>query len=76
MTGPDETDDDIIVGSHIEIGRGATTCRPWRLAYQSPLDLDACAADAELVLSDRSADWAGAPFAPDGLRHVSWYERL
>jgi len=75
ITGPDESDPDVIVGSHIEIGR-STICRPWRLAYQSPDELDACAQGAGLVRRDRFSDWAGTAFGPDGVRHVSWYERI
>lgn len=75
VTGPDEHDPDVIVGSHIEIGR-STTCRPWRLTYQSPAELDTCADAANLVLRHRHNDWGGTTFGPDSLRHVSWYERI
>jgi SAM-dependent methyltransferase len=75
VTGPDEHDPEVIVGSHIEIGR-STTCRPWRLTYQSPAALDACADTANLVLRHRHNDWGGTAFGPASLRHVSWYERI
>ena len=74
VTGPDSTDSDVIIGSHIELA-ATTTCRPWRLTYQSPRELDACALAAGLVLRTRSSDWAGTPFAPAAHRHVSWYEK-
>ncbi len=75
VTGPDPADADVIVGSHIELGT-TTTCRPWRLAYQSPAELDRCAQEANLELCGRYGDWAGSEFDADGLRHVSWYERI
>ncbi len=74
ITGPDEANDDLIVGSHIELGR-SITCRPWRLCYQDPTQLDQLAAAAGLRLAERFGDWAGVMFDADGLRHVSWYER-
>lgn len=75
LTGPDATDADTIVGSHIELGRD-TTCRPWQLAYQSPGDLDASARRAGLVLRERCGDWFGNAFDADASRHVSWYKRF
>lgn len=74
LTGPDEVDDAVIVGSHIEIG-DTTTCRPWRVAYCSPRDLDALAHAAGLSLAERGADWHGSPFEADSLRQVTWYRR-
>lgn len=75
ITGPAEEDTDAIVGSHVEIGP-SVVCRPWRLLYQSPEQLDASGEAMGLVLCDRHNDWAGAQFDPDGHRHVSWYERI
>lgn len=75
ITGPDEHDTEVIVGSHIEIGT-SVVCRPWRLLYQSPHELDICGEAVGLVLHHRCNDWAGARFDPDGHRHVSWYERI
>ena len=72
LTGPDPLDPDIVVGSHIELG-SHTACRPWRLAYQTPDQLDRCAAQADLTLMRRAADWADAAFGDDSGRHVSWY---
>ena len=75
ITGPDEHDTEVIVGSHIEIGT-SVVCRPWRLLYQSPHELDICGEAVGLMLRHRCNDWAGARFDPDGHRHVSWYERI
>lgn len=75
ITGPDDQNRDAIVGSHVELG-SSVVCRPWRLFYQSPHELDACAEAVGLVLSERHSDWAGTTFDPDGHRHVSWYKRI
>ena len=47
--------------------------RPWHLRWSTPEQLDELAADAGLVLAERWADWAGAPFGPDSAAHVSRY---
>ena len=75
ITGPDEHNNDALVGSHVEIG-ASIVCRPWRLLYQSPPELDACGEAVGLVLRTRRNDWAGTSFDTDGHRHVSWYERI
>jgi len=74
VTGPDASDPDVIVGSHVELG-SKVVCRPWRLRYASPFDLDRCALDAGLVVSERTSDWADTAFDPAGHRHVTWYRR-
>lgn len=74
ITGPDPDEPDVIVGSHVELG-SPIVCRPWRLLYQSPCDLDTSATTAGMVLVERHSDWAGTPFEESGYRHVSWYER-
>jgi len=74
VTGPDAHDPDVIIGSHVELG-ATTTCRPWRLTYQSPSELDQCAGAAGLALRDRDGDWTGNTFDATGHRHVSWYEK-
>lgn len=78
ITGPDPSDPDnpdLIVGSHIELGAEEIVCRPWRLAYQSPDQLDAAACRAGLVPTSRFASWQGTSFDPAGARHVSWYAK-
>ncbi len=47
--------------------------RPWSIHYCTPVELDAMAAAAGLVLTDRWEDVGGAPFDPDSPRHVSVY---
>lgn len=74
LTGPDAHDPDVLVGSHIERGQ-QTTCRPWRVAYQTPADLDRSAATAGLELQRRASDWNDEPLDEDSRRHVSWYTR-
>lgn len=75
ITGPDPDQPDVIVGSHVELG-SPIVCRPWRLLYQSPQDLDTRATAAGMVLVERHSDWASTPFDESGYRHVSWYERI
>lgn len=75
VTGPDPDDEDVIIGSHVELGP-TITCRPWRLVYRSPASLDDIASAARLELRDRCGDWAGTPFGSGSTRHVSWYERI
>lgn len=72
--GPD--DGDVITGAHIELGPNGSRSRPWQLAYQSPGQIDVAAEIAGFVLEGRFTDWAGTPFDPDGVRHVSWYRRV
>ena len=74
ITGPDPTNADVIIGSHIELG-DVVTCRPWRVAYQSPEDLDGAAHGCGLALTERFANWNGDQFDPYGPRQVSWYRR-
>jgi SAM-dependent methyltransferase len=64
-----------IIGTHVEHSGPVTTCRPWRLAYQSPAQLDDTALAASLELADRRGDWQGGSFDGTGERHVSWYRR-
>ena len=47
--------------------------RPWRIRYLHPPQLDAMCAQSGLAPAHRWADWDGTPFAPDSVRHVSWY---
>ena len=75
ITGPDLDEPDVIVGSHVELG-SPIVCRPWRLFYQSPQELDASATAAGMVLLERYSDWLGTPFDDSGHRHVSWYKRI
>jgi len=74
VTGPDAHDPDVIVGSHIELGR-SIVCRPWRLRYASPQNLDQTARNAGLAMGERHQNWTGKPFDESGNRHVTWYER-
>lgn len=75
VTGPDPLRPDTIVGAHIELTATAATCRPWRVAYQTPQDLDAMAESAGLRLIDRHESWQAQQFDDDSDRHVSWYQR-
>lgn len=76
LSGPSAlADQAAIVGSHIELVGDRAICRPWRLAYHSPAELDAFARSAGLELAGRAGDWSGSPFDEDSDRHVSWYLR-
>ncbi len=55
---------------------GRTVQRPWQITYQSPLTLDALAAQAGLHLHARYASWHKAPFDDNAERHVSIYGNL
>ena len=76
VTRPDPDDPHLITGAHVELRPDGAHSRPWRLAYQSPHELDASAARAGLELVERHAGWGGEPFDPAGVRHLSWYRRL
>ena len=73
ITGPDPDNDDLLVGSHVEIG-SSTHCRAWRLCYRTPTELDVAAAAAGLRLDARYQNWQHDEFDPNGVRHVSWYK--
>jgi len=75
VTRPDPDAPHLITGAHIELRPDGSHSRPWRLAYQSPTELDASAARAGLEPVERFAGWAGEPFDPNGVRHVTWYRR-
>jgi len=50
--------------------------RRWAVHYLTPEQLDSYAADAGLVLVDRSEDGHGSVFTADSRRHISQYRRL
>lgn len=64
-----------ISGQHIEITEQGVRLRPWMVRYASPRELDAMAAAAGLVLTERHADWHGTPFQDASDHHVSVYRR-
>lgn len=72
---PDAAGGRRITGSHIEILPNQIVCRPWRLHYYSPAELDGLATTASFALSTRTADWGGTPYDESAPRHVSWYQR-
>lgn len=74
LTGPDPSAPGQIVGSHIELG-SVVACRPWRLAYRSPSEIDVLADRAGFDLVSRTHGWGEVTFEPDDDRHVSWYRR-
>jgi SAM-dependent methyltransferase len=57
---------------HLADGR-PVRLRPWSIHYCTTAELDAMAAAAGLVLTDRWEDVGGARFGPDSARHVSVY---
>ena len=57
---------------HLTDGR-PIRLRPWSIRYCTTGQLDAMAAAAGLVLTDRWEDVSGAPFRHDSPRHVSVY---
>lgn len=75
LTWQDPAESDVITGAHIELGPDGSRSRPWQLAYQSPDQIDSAAEAAGFKLEERCSDWAGTPFDPAGVRHVSWYRR-
>jgi len=66
-----------VTGQYVQLTEaGGVRLRPWYLHYLTPDQLDTLADGAGLVLQDRWADWAGAPFDPiDSPGHVSVYRR-
>lgn len=66
--------DQVTHGAHIEITETGTRLRPWRIRVATPDTLDALAADAGLVLTERWADTSGTPFVEgDSTHHLSVY---
>jgi SAM-dependent methyltransferase len=63
----------VVTGQHMELRDGTVRLRPWRVRYLTPEQLDALAAEAGLVLADRSSDWRGTAFDDDSDTHVSVY---
>jgi SAM-dependent methyltransferase len=64
-----------ITGQHVHVTESGIRLRPWHLRYATPEQLDEMAADAGLVLSERTAGWRGEPFTEDSDVHVSVYRR-
>jgi SAM-dependent methyltransferase len=64
-----------ITGQHVHITEAGIRLRPWHLRYATPDQLDTMAADAGLVLAERTAGWQGEPFTQDSDVHVSVYRR-
>jgi hypothetical protein len=61
-------------GQFVEITEaGGVRLRPWSVHYASPTALDADAAHAGFVLTDRWEDWDGSAFDQHSPRHVSVY---
>ncbi len=67
--------DQTISGQHIEITEAGIRLRPWMVRYAPPAELDAMAAAAGLVLTERHADWHRTPFHEASDSHVSVYRR-
>ena len=59
--------------SIVELTPSGNRFRPAHIRYATPDQLDAVAARAGLVLTERWADWTRAPFGPDSEAHVSVY---
>lgn len=62
-----------LIGQYIDITEAGIRLRPWHIRWAQPEQLDEMAAAAGLVLEDRHADWAGAPFDDASRSHVSRY---
>ncbi len=67
--------DQTISGSTISISPSGITLRPWHIRWATPLQLDAMAAAAGLVLADRWGGWERVERSPDDRRHVTVYRR-
>lgn len=52
---------------------GGVRLRPWSIRWSTPRELDAMAEAAGLILHERYADMAGAPFDDASAAHVSVY---
>jgi ubiquinone/menaquinone biosynthesis C-methylase UbiE len=63
------------MGQYVDITEAGIRLRPWHIRWSTPDQLDALAADAGLALTERWADWGGAPFGPESPAHVSRYQR-
>lgn len=64
-----------ITGQHVDISAEGVRLRPWRIRYATPVQLDAMAADAGLVLAERHAGWHAEPVTGSTTVHVSRYVR-
>lgn len=64
-----------MTGQFVDITEAGIRLRPWHLAYLTPDQLDALAADAGLALEHRWAGWSRQPFDGDARSHVSVYRR-
>lgn len=64
-----------ITGQHVHLREGGIRLRPWHLRYATPEQLDQMAAEAGLVLENRSGGWGDEPFDERSSVHVSTYRR-
>jgi SAM-dependent methyltransferase len=65
----------VITTQDVSVEASGTTLRPNQLRYIWPAELDAMALASGLLPTDRTADWAGAPFAAHSTSHVSVFRR-
>ena len=61
------------MGQYVDITEAGIALRPWHIRWSTPDELDAMAAAAGLMLTDRWADWERTPFGVDSPSHVSRY---
>jgi hypothetical protein len=62
-----------VTGQHVQITEAGIRLRPWVLHYLAPAELDALAAGAGLVLTERHGGWQHEPFTESSEMHVSVY---
>ncbi|MBC8364376.1 MAG: class I SAM-dependent methyltransferase [Actinobacteria bacterium] len=70
-----DPDTQLITGQRIEVSEAGNRLFPYQLRYVTPEQLDALAADADLSLEHRWADWSGTPFDEASASHVSVWRR-
>ncbi len=63
------------LGQYVDITEAGIKLRPWHIRWTTVDQLDAMAADAGLIVAERWADWAGAPFHDEAAAHVTRYVR-
>ena len=66
-------DDQVVDGSHVELGSAGNRLRPWSIRFLTPRQLDAMAETAGLSLVERWAGWRDEPFDGGSSTHVSVY---
>jgi SAM-dependent methyltransferase len=70
-----DPDAQTISGQHVQITDEGVRLRPWMVRYLLPVELDARASEAGLILEQRWANWSSGSFDEHSATHVSVYRR-